>query len=83
MKELHITVREDVAERLDTLSRNLDTSRAALVREAVEEYVSRRERELVAAEMSRYATEMSPASGEFVDQTWPAVSQLLLETTEW
>lgn len=83
MKELHITLREDMAERLDALSRNLDASRTFLVREAVEEYVARRERELVAAEMSRYAAEMAPASGEFVDQTWATVSRQLLEETEW
>lgn len=83
MKDIHITVQDGLAARLEELSRRLDANRTTLVREAVEEYVCRRERELLADSMARYAAEMAPESGAFVEETWPSVNRQILESTEW
>lgn len=83
MKDIHITVQHSLAARLEELSRRLDANRTTLVREAVEEYICRRERELLADSMASYAAEMAPESGAFVEESWPSVNRQILESTEW
>lgn len=83
MKNMHITLSKDWLDRLDELSARLEQSRTALVREAVVEYVLKREREMIEEEMGRYAEEMGPASNEFTHWTEAEVDRLLHEHTEW
>jgi predicted transcriptional regulator len=83
MKNMHITLSEDWLGRLDELSHRLERSRTTLVREAVMEYVLRREREMIEDEMGRYAEEMGPASNEFTRWTEAEVHRMLHEHTEW
>jgi metal-responsive CopG/Arc/MetJ family transcriptional regulator len=51
MKNLHITLSNDLVSRLDRVSEICQSSRTALVREAVQAYLTAKERELVAQEM--------------------------------
>jgi len=80
---MHVTLDDSAFRRLATLSRRLKLSRNFLVREAVADYVSRRERETLALEMVHYAEKMAPHSDEFVRETDTEVDRLLLENTQW
>ena len=73
---------EDLVSRLDRVSDLAHSSRTALVREAVLVYLIAKERELIAQEMFRYASEMAPYSKDFVSWTGPEVDRLL-ESEAW
>lgn len=83
LRDIHVTLGDDVVARLDTLSRKLALSRNFLVREAIAEYMARKEREAMAAEMANYARDMADDSGRFVAETGGTVDRLLQECTEW
>lgn len=83
MKDLHVTVSDATMNRLANLAIKLETSRNALIREAIDAFVTRKEREAVAAEMNQYAREMAPHSGELVRESGDEVTRCILESTEW
>ena len=69
--------------RLDRVSSAVDSSRTAVVREAVQAYLVAKEREMLAEEMSRYACEMADVSGDFVAWSGPEADAMLQAHTEW
>jgi len=82
MKNLHVTLPDEMVARLDRLTAIEESSRAALVREAVQTFLTSKERELEAREMHLYANEMADLSREFV--TWSAVEvDAALSGVEW
>jgi metal-responsive CopG/Arc/MetJ family transcriptional regulator len=83
MKDVHIHIPDELADRLAKIAESLGETRANVVREATAQYVTAKEKEITSREMRRYAEEMAPYSDEFVKETWPAVRKLLLESTEW
>lgn len=83
LKDVHVTLGDDVVARLDNLSRKLALSRNSLVREAIADFVARKEREAMADEMAEYARGMADESGRFVAETEISVERMLRECTEW
>ena len=83
LKDIHVTVQEETVRRLGVLAQALDASRNTLIRQAIEDYLVRKERELLDLEIDEYVKVMAPLSGEFVAETGDEVARLLLENTEW
>ena len=83
MRDMHITLGDDVLAQLNTLSRKLAQSRNLLVRQAVTEFIARKEREAMAREMKSYAQNMAPHSAQFVEESAAHVDQMLREHTQW
>ena len=83
LRDIHITLQEEMVDRLGMLAQALDASRNTLIRQAIEDYLVRKERERLDLEIDEYVRVMAPHSGEFVAETGEEVARLLLENTEW
>ncbi|MBI3924965.1 MAG: ribbon-helix-helix protein, CopG family [Armatimonadetes bacterium] len=83
LKDIHVSLQEDTFERLGHLAETLEVSRNFLIREAVEDYLRRKEREQLERELDDYVRQMAPHSTEFVEETGSDVDQMLLENAEW
>lgn len=82
-KDIHIILQDEVVDRVSELAKALAVSRNQLIREAIAEYLLRKERELQDQELDDYIREMAPYSGEFVSETRDEVGRMLSENTEW
>lgn len=74
-----ISLPDDVFERAERLARRLRKSRSELYREAVAEYVARREPDAVTEAMDRVADQIDTRPDVFLT----AAARRILERTEW
>jgi predicted transcriptional regulator len=83
MKDIHIFIHDELDKRLGRVADASSSKKSALVREAVSEYVARKEQELVQQQMREYAAKMAPGSAEFAAETEAHVSKVLERDTKW
>lgn len=81
--DIHLTLPEGLVVTLDELARGRGVRRSQLLREAVAEYLSRLQAELIDREMHDYADALGPDSAEFVRETEIHTMERLTETAEW
>lgn len=74
-----ISLPDDVFERAERLARRLRKSRSELYREAVAEYLARREPDAVTEAMDRVADQIDTRPDVFLT----AAARRILERTEW
>lgn len=74
-----ISLPDDIFERAETLARRLNKSRSELYREAVAEYLARRDPDAVTSGWDRVAGELDTRPDDFSR----AAAQRTLEHTEW
>ncbi len=81
--DIHISLPDALLENLDRHARECQVTRVQLVREAVTEYLSRKEAERVQREMSRYVDALADCSDDFIAETDAHTVQRLLRETKW
>ena len=81
--DIHISLPNEVLERLNQIAREHRVTRALLVREAVTEYLNRKEAERIQREMTRYVEALADDSGDFVAETEAHTVRRLLRDTKW
>lgn len=74
-----ISLPDDIFEQAERLARRLGKSRSALYREAVAEYVARRDPDAVTEAMDRVLEQVEPRPDAFSR----AAARRVLERTEW
>jgi predicted transcriptional regulator len=74
-----ISLPDDVFERAEDLARRLDKSRSELYREAIAEYLARRDPDAVTSEWDHVAGELDTGQDDFSR----AAARAVLERTEW
>jgi predicted transcriptional regulator len=82
-KDLHIFLQDDVLQNLGRFARERRVTRAHLVREAITEYLSRKEAERIEQEMARYVKALADESGDFIAETDAHTIHRLLRETKW
>ncbi|MBI4587085.1 MAG: hypothetical protein HY717_23995 [Planctomycetes bacterium] len=83
MKDIHLTLPDLTAEKVDCLAREFHETRNRLIRRALEEFFESERKRKLAEEMRRYAQKMAKKSGEFVKEFEPSVVKKLLKETKW
>jgi predicted transcriptional regulator len=83
MRDVHVTLSDDLARRVDQMARECRESRNVLIRRAIETLFEIKRRRRIAEQMRSYAEALAEHSDDFLDETGPLVSRKLLEDTRW
>lgn len=83
MKLVHVGFHEPLLKQLEEAASEDATTKSHLIREAVVEFLNRRALLHKQQAMQRYAEEMAPHSGDFVDTSDELVVEQLLKETDW
>jgi metal-responsive CopG/Arc/MetJ family transcriptional regulator len=81
--DIHISLPDFLLDSLDQFAGERRLTRAHVVREAVAEYLSRKEAERIQRDMARYVDALADTSADFVAETDAHTVRRLLRETKW
>ncbi len=82
MRNLHISIHEDLHENLLAVAKAKKTNKTEIIRQALDAYIQQLRKQEVFNDMKLYAETMAEDSADFTNEFDAAVTELLA-STEW
>ena len=83
MKNLHISIHENLHSDLSNFAKTNNTNKTEVVRQALKAYLGQAKEKKIKQEMQQYAKDMAKYSDEFVREFDSIVTEKLLSETQW